>query len=204
MCQRTSGEKDSSRGVDGERDSGRLNVLYHFPLPLSFGHSVRCAPINCYDCHFHPFFKKKYRLGRKKKRFFFPWKRSYIGQINVLWWLVFFSNAAFLWTPWEWGKNLSFTSSTWSSMQRACKYTSKSVLSDAQKVLTIFPVTGCNFSQLLVLLPRSHFAAVTVCISYELCESWEKSTVFCKKIKMQFPVNRQAKYIVWGSCVKSS
>lgn len=38
MCQRTRGERDSSREVDGEGDRVRLNVLYHFPLPLSFGH----------------------------------------------------------------------------------------------------------------------------------------------------------------------
>lgn len=28
-----------SREVDGEGDRVWLNVLYHFPLPLSFGHS---------------------------------------------------------------------------------------------------------------------------------------------------------------------
>lgn len=39
MCQRTSGERGSSREVDGKGDRVRLNVLYHFPLPLSFGHS---------------------------------------------------------------------------------------------------------------------------------------------------------------------
>lgn len=39
MCQRTRGERGSSREVDGEGDRVWLNVLYHFPLPLSFGHT---------------------------------------------------------------------------------------------------------------------------------------------------------------------
>lgn len=82
------GESDSSREVDGEGDRGWLNVLYHFPLPLSFGHSQSGTHTAMVLTHF---FKKNLIRARKEIQCISPWKRSYMKQTNVHWW-VFFSN----------------------------------------------------------------------------------------------------------------
>lgn len=57
------GESDSSREVDGEGDRGWLNVLYHFPLPLSFGHSQSGTHTAMVLTHF--FFLNLFRARKK-------------------------------------------------------------------------------------------------------------------------------------------
>lgn len=179
MCQRTRGERDSSREVDGEGDRVCLNVLYHFPLPLSFGHSGSGTQTAIRLTVLLILFSISFGLEKiNKYGGFFPAKDPTLCKLNLnqcaRTWFYLFNELP------ENEEKAHPSPPVLDHLSRKRAKTQSSLNQPwvmQQKVLTIFPWQRRQFQSAVCSAPTKPFCSslFTVYISYETCGSSNKA-----------------------------